>query len=64
MAMKRKRILLIAGETWFPKVSDEPSKRRITRVLSNRIYYYARTGDEVCSPDSFRRWIRKWDAKI
>lgn len=59
-----RRVLLLRGESWYPQVSDSPSYRRITRVLSNRVYYYGRTGDEVCSPESFRRWIRRWKAKI
>jgi len=62
--MRRKSVSLLVGETWFPQVSDSSSNRKIVRVLSNRIFYRGRNGDCVCSPESFKRWIRKCDSKI
>lgn len=64
---KRRRPLLLKGETWFPQRGVRVSPRRIVTSLSNLIRY-EEVGQapavKACSPESFRSWVRKWDSKI
>lgn len=66
---QRKRILLLAGETWFPS-NGRIAPRRILVSLSNRITYRSKFSENAesppasCSPASMRKWIVRWDCKI